>query len=568
MTRFVASVLFFSTTTAGLALGCSSEFSSKGPKGEGDGDGDKTGDGDGDGDGDGGRAGDGDGDGVGLGGDGGAGGQGGSPPVDEPRGTGGDEGEVPQVPVCDPEALDLPDENFEDVNCDGIDGEVESAIFVSPAGSITAAGTIDDPVSNISLAVTLAQGASKDVYVCAGEYREYIFMDAVGVSLYTGFDCENGWVRSDARTTVMPYSGTPLHLRSVYDVVIEGFDFRDSAEDFLGPNSVAGIIEGSQGVLLKSVSFTSADGFSGDDGQDGVAFPEGQLGRSGAQGGAARGTAGCNNCYGLGGTSNVVVTCPNGIAAEPGGPGGDGADPDLVPAYETGFPSPQSNSLGGSVASAGGLPGNDGDTGVNGQISSLTIGLLQGVDYVPTNIGEGGGFGENGEAGGGGSGQNRLYDGAVWSPGGGGGQGGYGGCGGRPGAGGGGGGASIALTVVGSSVTFSDVSLTTGNGGRGGSGGLGVPGQLESLGGPGAQNAGAGGRGGRGGRGGHGAPGGGGPAIGLAIESSEWTTTGPLVIAVGAPGEGGAPAIVQRPKGANGRAFDAYDFGLNQEISL
>ena len=66
-------------------------------------------------------------------------------------------------------ATDLPDLMFVDANCDGIDGEVNNGIFVSPNGVDTNAGTRAAPVLTLAAAmnkVTLT--GKRDVYLAQG----------------------------------------------------------------------------------------------------------------------------------------------------------------------------------------------------------------------------------------------------------------------------------------------------------------------------------------------------------------------------------------------------------------
>ncbi|MBN1946858.1 MAG: hypothetical protein JW797_14385 [Bradymonadales bacterium] len=81
---------------------------------------------------------------------------------------------------------DPPDENGIDANCDGVDGEVDRALFVATFGSDeTGDGSIDNPYASIQYALDVA-GTDPDrdhVYVAAGVYRE---------SLLFLFDPEEG----------------------------------------------------------------------------------------------------------------------------------------------------------------------------------------------------------------------------------------------------------------------------------------------------------------------------------------------------------------------------------------
>ena len=66
---------------------------------------------------------------------------------------------------------DVPDTMFVDNNCDGIDGDASNAIFASPNGDDTFAGTSENPVKTVSQAIKLAQQQSKTGdYLDKGNY--------------------------------------------------------------------------------------------------------------------------------------------------------------------------------------------------------------------------------------------------------------------------------------------------------------------------------------------------------------------------------------------------------------
>jgi hypothetical protein len=111
---------------------------------------------------------------------GGAGGEGGGF-------AGGAGGEGGGAPTCDPTAVDEPDDDFADTNCDGIDGAAAGAVFVAPKGSDDALGTIEQPVATISRALTLAAQKQLDVYVCNATYRDNIVIKS-GVRIFGGYD--------------------------------------------------------------------------------------------------------------------------------------------------------------------------------------------------------------------------------------------------------------------------------------------------------------------------------------------------------------------------------------------
>src|SRR5690348_2480014 len=98
-----------------------------------------------------------------------------------------------------PGATDKPDFVFEDTNCDGIDGDVNKAIFVDGGGGLdTRSGTKDFPKKTISNAIVAAKAAGKDVYVAAGAYPESLVLDT-GVSIFGGYT-----PTFSARSTVEP----------------------------------------------------------------------------------------------------------------------------------------------------------------------------------------------------------------------------------------------------------------------------------------------------------------------------------------------------------------------------
>src|SRR5690606_27162794 len=53
-------------------------------------------------------------------------------------------------------STDDPDDDFEDENCDGIDGDLTKAVFVSPSGSDSSAGSMAQPVRSIAKGIELA----------------------------------------------------------------------------------------------------------------------------------------------------------------------------------------------------------------------------------------------------------------------------------------------------------------------------------------------------------------------------------------------------------------------------
>jgi hypothetical protein len=445
---------------------------------------------------------------------------------------------------------DLPDDNFEDTNCDGIDGDKSAAIFVAATGSDSAIGTMDAPVATINKAVALAESANKAVYVCNGTYAEQVSITSA-VSLYGGYDCTRGWKRISDRAVVAPTTGTALVIKDITrPMTIDRFTFRSADAIDPGTSSIAARVVGSAGNKFLHTSFEAGWGADGAS----AAFVSG---RNPAPGGMNGGdlmhcecqvpttTTFCRR-YG-----RAVYGLPPGYSAADycavGALGGDGGNVNLGVATTRG-----ETALGGAPGGEigfGGAAGTNGEPGVAGTAAARGVGSIDpNGEYQATNVGGNGTPGMPGQAGGGGSGGCTAFDefGTFFFAGGGGGGGGHGGCGGGGGKGGGAGGASIAVLLANSpNVTFSRSYFTTSSGGRGGSPSAGTPGQQGGPGGLGGMGTAfdgdgyAGGLGGSGGHGGAGGPGGGGPSIAILASGSQPVVIAPT-FAVGVGGKGAA----------------------------
>ncbi|MEZ5102732.1 MAG: DUF1565 domain-containing protein [Thermoleophilia bacterium] len=91
----------------------------------------------------------------------------------------------PDDPTVRPGVPDLPDLDFVDANCDGIDGDAAAAIYVSPRGKDAQPGTREAPKREISSAIAAA-APGQPVLVAAGTYGEVDLK--TGVSVYGGYD--------------------------------------------------------------------------------------------------------------------------------------------------------------------------------------------------------------------------------------------------------------------------------------------------------------------------------------------------------------------------------------------
>jgi len=417
---------------------------------------------------------------------------------------------------------DLPDANFTDSNGDGIDGDVNRAIFVDAlSGSPTGSGTRNDPLLDLQAAIDLAAATpGRDhVYVSRGTYAGVgggAIALAEGVSVWGGYDAARKWRRSASYTTTFT-STVPepdglvgvratglVHAVTLGDVTVTTADAAGGALHNYGIKAYQ-----TQALRLERVDVVAGAGGHGLTGQ---VLPGGGSagGGNGGNGGSAPLLNGKAGSQGATGTNAGPAGGGGGSAGTAGGAGGTGHD------------------------------GQFGSTGANGTPAGNQPSLLGSVLIVDGQGGAGKVGGTGSGAGGGGGGGASLF-----TSGGKGGKGGSGGAGGAYGAGGSAGGSSIALFVSASNVALVDGNLQAGDGGVGGMGGsrgsgtTGAPGQNGQTVGA-AGNGGRGGRGGTGGPGGFGAGGGGGHTFAIVLGLAGTVQLDGTTLATGTPGAGGS----------------------------
>ena len=463
------------------------------------------------------------------------------------------------------DAVDLPDDNFVDANCDGIDGMVDQHIFVdgeAGSDSFTNPGTIDAPFATVSAAILNATMGDV-ILVGAGTYAETLQLRD-GVSIHGGYLPESDWARSSTTRPNIQGDNIAVYGNGITTPTsLSYLEINASDGGTPGAPSIGIHVVNAPGLELRQLHVTAGNGAAGSDGQDGTdgdairAAVKGSDGSTGCSGG------GCGAPLGFGGLGGAGCT-----AASNGGRGGTGGYSDA-----DGADGDPGNGTGGALGEGGatnttqlgicndasnavdGDPGDDGDDGTDGTSGSAEGGFFMSA-WVPAN-GVDGDDGSDGAGGGGGGGGGGAICNGDTAAGGGGGGGGGGGCGGLHGTGGGGGGASFAILLVGSNATVTSCVLTAGDGGSGGSGGSGgAPGNGGNRGLRGAKvglagRGGYGGAGGDGGRGGHGGGGGGGPSHCLYRAGGSAPTLSNLTYVAGSGGMGGAS---EGNAGANGLA--------------
>ena len=92
-------------------------------------------------------------------------------------------------PQCPPGRPDLPDPQFVDSNCDGIDGTAAGAIFVSPIGDDAEPGHADRAEADVRGGYARRRGCGKDVCATLGTYTERLDLQN-GVSVYGAYSSD------------------------------------------------------------------------------------------------------------------------------------------------------------------------------------------------------------------------------------------------------------------------------------------------------------------------------------------------------------------------------------------
>ncbi|HEU4612699.1 MAG TPA: hypothetical protein VFS15_11505, partial [Kofleriaceae bacterium] len=385
--------------------------------------------------------------------------------------------------ACEPPSMtDDPDPAFEDSNCDGIDGDRQRAIFVSPAGVNTATCGLDynDPCQTIAFGISRAAATGRPhVYLQAGTYSEAVTM-ANGISVFGGYNFN--WKRrpySETGHNATITAGIPaVRFNAITQPTrLDNLVVRSANATAAGTSSTAILVTSSQQIELRNVLVQPGSGAAGTNGSNGNV---GAIGGPGGQGtpGCEDSSFTCTSCSRPAGGTAGTSQCsrPGGVGGKPGhgGDGGDDGGNGTVAVSCPGGPGcgGKGAECGGSRSCGGkvGLDGASGAAGGNGMAGG-SFGLFSGSTYIAANGGTGatGNPGNGGGGGGGGGGGDTDCDSYGSSGGGGGG----GGCGGTAGTGGTGGGGSFGIVALDSQLTINTSIVTAGAGGTGGAGGSG-----------------------------------------------------------------------------------------------
>ncbi|TNF35096.1 MAG: hypothetical protein EP329_06570, partial [Deltaproteobacteria bacterium] len=227
---------------------------------------------------------------------------------------------------------ETPSSAFADENCDGIDGNVATGIFVapSPTGSDTGSCTMTSPCRTLTYALGQVTSSRREVYVRAGDYSETVNLVAYA-QIYGGYD--SAWKRgprSDSGRGVhiygTSYSGRYIAVRAVAlaagarlaDLFIHAANASGTVGS-RGKSSYAVYADGSN-VTLERVDVYQGNGANGSNGAG--ASDYGGTAPGGSKGGnASRGVEVCGLDKTPGGAAASNSAC-SGTAGGNGGYGG------------------------------------------------------------------------------------------------------------------------------------------------------------------------------------------------------------------------------------------------------
>jgi len=444
----------------------------------------------------------------------------------------------------------LPSTVYKDDNCDGIDGVVEDALFVSAANPNPGNGTLESPYQTINQALSAFPLSGKDyILVAGGVYEENVYL-APGTRLHGGYspDFQSRNIvlfESEIRGQQPDFDNNPVHgtvhavnitgpmTTVVSGLVIIGYDVAHIPNAGNGLNSYAVyIVDTDANFELRNSFIVGGFGGPGANGANGSTG----YGAQSAQGSTLKGKSGSNagSCYfgncsnksqpgGAGGKNKQCskangpqgggVVCP--VYDQPGytppDPGHDGTpgwswtldyksgSGCHYHATEAGYPADIKKLDGGD-----GHPGSDGLDGLQGGGCTQDFGSYSDGHWSGP-AGATGAGGVRGQAGGTGGASGGIdtasaqemppgvppYNSPHYKLGATGGGGGAGGCGGKGGNGGGTGGASIGVFVAFSSPQAAStppiVAANMIDRGYGGPGGIGGYGGSGGIGGDGGK---------------------------------------------------------------------------------
>lgn len=271
-----------------------------------------------------------------------------------------------------------------DRNCDGIDGDVNNAIFVTTNGDDTHDGSLANPKRTVCNAIKTAfQNGIRDVYVATGLYEENITL-VKGVRVYGGFSANFRNRNVAQNVTTIKGSAPSVGLRCVISetnpsipsdpdkvrgtvyaeeikrsvpnteelknkAVLDGFTVFGYNNNAVSGNTYAIYLKNVDDTLQLTNNVINAgdagDGKRGGDGVDGENGNGGAFGLNACETGDNPGFSALFYCAGAtkrDGGLGGVKTCNTGTQYKDAGPGGDGGDALKPEFHETSYQLPSS----------------------------------------------------------------------------------------------------------------------------------------------------------------------------------------------------------------------------------
>ncbi|MCK6549426.1 hypothetical protein L6R52_26540, partial [Myxococcota bacterium] len=370
-------------------------------------------------------------------------------------------------PTRAPSLPDVPDLGTLDANCDGVDGDASTLVFVSSTtgNDVTGNGRRGSPVQTIRRGLQLVGPSRRNLAIATGTYAEH-FVLREDTGLYGGYDPMT-WTRRLDRTgprTLVRSNEVQANIRGVVAItaedirtsrpsVVQGVDlFADASAAPRGTSTYGLRALDAPGLRIEAATITAGTARPGGDGAQGTEGEDGGDGRNGGSGNGsvAGGSGGARVCTMDDGTQRITAGYGGGNGGRHDGEcgdGNDGRDGDGLTGWSC---------AGGGGDSGGCFRSYSGDPGDDGSLCAISgINPAPGSDGLPAqssgehdragawspSSGSAGLRGDPGAGGGGGGGgggdvANSGCNGGNDDGGGGGGGGGSGGCGGyggRPG---------------------------------------------------------------------------------------------------------------------------------------
>ena len=474
---------------------------------------------------------------------------------------------------------ETPSGAFLDENCDGIDGDVTTGIFVVASGGATSGQCAQGSPCTLTRGLALVTSSRSEIYLSAGTYSGAFALPNFA-RLFGGYSA--AWVRksrSEAGHTVTiqgsgQVSGQYIAVQAIsvnvelHDLIVRGANVPGGASGYDANGrgySSYGLYARSSTVVARRCEISGGNGGAGRVGTPGTAASSTRAGTGtkgsdalafslgtfdcGRQGGGPAATNSCSGgtpnggAGGQGGKADTACDCWNPFGGSCDATGGDsGSAAASTPSGHGGAGSGGSPEQIGRDGGAGQTSHGSGGGGATGNRGYLDSFFWQG------NSGNPGTLGSNATGGGGGGGSGGSDGGGAFggdARGAGGGGGGAGGCRSTTaGTGGSPGGGSFGVFGFQTTFNFDFVTFGKGSGGGGGAGGAGGAGQLGGFGGQGGGGSGRvqpGGKGGNGGDGGNsGAGGGGAGGVAFGLFSFQSTITNSNANYISGGGGGGA----------------------------